>query len=90
MSDSLVIPLEQLTAEALQGVIEEFITREGTDYGAVEWTLADKVKQVQAQLRNGHAQIIFDTRLETCTIMTREEIRHCDTVMSRHYSSKNS
>ena len=76
MSDNyVVIGPEQLSAEALEGVIEEFITREGTDYGTVEWSLADKVKQVRAQLRAGGAQIVFDTRAETCTIMTREEIR---------------
>ena len=75
MTDRLIIPPEQLSADALQGVIEEFITREGTDYGAHEWSLADKVKQVHAQLRAGHAQIVFDTRAETCTLMTREEIR---------------
>jgi uncharacterized protein len=78
MSELLIIPPEQLSADALQGVIEEFITREGTDYGALEWSLADKVKQVRAQLRNGAAQIVFDANSETCTIMTRDEIRARD------------
>ncbi len=71
----VVVDPEQLSVEALQGVIEEFITREGTDYGDGEWSLADKVLQVQAQLRSGGAQIVFDVGAETCTIMTREEIR---------------
>ena len=74
-NESLIIPPEQLSEEALQGVIEEFITREGTDYGAVEYSLADKVQQVRAQLRNGGAQIVFDPHSETCTIMTRDEIQ---------------
>ena len=75
MSELLIIPAEQLSADALQGVIEEFITREGTDYGAMEWSLADKVQQVRAQLRSGAAQIVFDANSETCSIMTRDEIR---------------
>lgn len=75
MSDRIIIPPEQLSPEALQGVIEEFITREGTDYGAVEFALADKVQQVRAQLRAGQAQIVFDPHSETCTLLTREEIR---------------
>lgn len=74
----VVVDPEQLSVEALQGVIEEFITREGTDYGVGEWTLADKVKQVRAQLRIGGAQIVFDIGAETCTLMTREEIRQLD------------
>ena len=81
MSDSyfndnyLIVPPEQLSAEALQGVIEEFITREGTDYGEFEFSLADKVEHVRAQLKSAVVQIVFDMRSETCTLMTREEIR---------------
>lgn len=78
MSERLIIPTEQLSAEALQGVIEEFITREGTDYGAVEWSLADKVEQVRTQLRKGLVHIVFDPHSETCTIMTIDEIRQGD------------
>lgn len=75
MSEQIIIPAEQLSPEALQGVIEEFITREGTDYGEVEFSLAEKVEQVRTQLRAGAVHIIFDPVFESCTIMTREEIR---------------
>jgi len=71
----LVIPPEQLSADALQGVIEEFITRSGTDYGAVEIELAHKVNQVRAQLRSGAALIVFDPVAEACTIISRDEYR---------------
>ena len=47
------IPYAQLSKEVLEAVIEEFITREGTDYGEVELSLADKVDQVREQLRRG-------------------------------------
>jgi len=70
---SIVIPPEQLSAEALQGVIEEFITREGTDYGVVEIELEEKVRQVRAQLKNGAALIVFEPVAETCMIISREE-----------------
>ena len=30
------IPVNKLSKKALQGVIEEFITRDGTDYGEIE------------------------------------------------------
>lgn len=74
----LIVPPERLSAEALQGVIEEFITREGTDYGELEFSLADKVEQVRAQLKTAIVQIVFDVRLETCTLMTRDEIRQLE------------
>ena len=38
--DSLVvIPYEQISATALEGILEEFITREGTNYGFYEYTV---------------------------------------------------
>ena len=69
----LAIPADQLSAEALQGLIEEFITREGTDYGEVEVPLAQKVMQVRAQLQRGEAVIVFDLAAESCTLMPREQ-----------------
>ncbi len=63
------IPHEQLSGAALQAVIEEFITREGTDYGHGEYTLADKCAAVMRQLRAGDAHIDFDPVAQTCTIV---------------------
>lgn len=74
----VIVPSAQLSPDALQGVIEEFITREGTDYGEFEFSLAEKVEQVRAQLRVAAVQIVFDVAAETCTIMTREEIRQLE------------
>jgi len=70
----LVIPAEQLSPDALLGLIEEFITREGTDYGEVEWSLERKVEQVRAQLRRGDAVILFDVAAESCTIVPRDQV----------------
>lgn len=69
----LLIPTEQLSADALQGLMEEFIMREGTDYGEVEWSLEQKVEQVRLQLRRGDAVVVFDIATESCTIMPRDQ-----------------
>ena len=74
LGNFIPIPPGQLSSEALQGVIEEFITREGTDYGEVECSLAEKVRQVRELLRTGAARIVFDTRAETCTILSSDEL----------------
>ncbi len=50
-----------LSAEALRGLIEEFITREGTEYGHLEFSLDDKVHQVERQLASGEVKIVFDS-----------------------------
>ncbi len=70
----LIIAPEQLSSDALQGLIEEFITREGTDYGEVEWSLAQKVEQVRELLRRGDASIVFDLITESCTIVPRGQV----------------
>jgi len=61
-----------LSAEALRGLIEEFITRQGTDYGAREVSLDDKVQDVERQLHNGDASIVFDTVDESANIVPRK------------------
>lgn len=66
---ALKIPYDQLSTEALQGVIEEFVTREGTDYGEIEVSLETKTSQVLSQLKSGKAVIVFDQESETCNIL---------------------
>jgi len=65
------IPHTQLSSEALGAVVEEFILREGTDYGAFEISLESKVQQVIALLDRGEAVIVFDAASETCSIVTK-------------------
>ena len=67
------IPVEKLSAEALQGVIEEFISRNGTDYGPVEASLHTKYKQVKRQLENGTAVLLFDDETETTSIIRADD-----------------
>ena len=53
-----------ISADALRGVIESFVEREGTDYGA-EYSLEQKVAQVKAQLDKGTAILTFDEESES-------------------------
>ena len=58
--NAVKIPYDQLSNEALQGVIEEFVTRDGTDYGEVQIPLGTKITQVLKQLKSKDAFIVFD------------------------------
>ena len=64
----MIIAWQDLSEDALQGVIEEFITREGTDYGHAEWSLEQKVNAVRRQLEGGSAVLVYDEASETCRI----------------------
>ena len=65
MANGLIIPFQELTFEALRGVVEDFVTRDGTDYGESEIPLETKVQQVMNQLHSGNAIIVFDLKTET-------------------------
>jgi uncharacterized protein YheU (UPF0270 family) len=71
-----IIPHRMLSPEALCGVIEAFVTREGTDYGVHDVPLATKVAQVQHQLDAGTAVIVYDADTESCTIQPLDQRAH--------------
>jgi uncharacterized protein len=74
----MIIPHQILSPEALHGVIEAFVTREGTDYGIQDVSLATKVLQVQQQLEAGTAVIVYDAETESCTIQPTNQLPdHC-------------
>jgi uncharacterized protein YheU (UPF0270 family) len=63
-----IIPINKLSAKALQGVIEEFVLREGTDYGTKEVSAETKFGQVKDKLEKGLAVLVFDDETETTNI----------------------
>ncbi len=67
------IPYDHMSPEALHGVVEEFVTRDGTDYGEVEVPLGTKIAQVMAQLKSGKAVIVFDQETESCTVLRSDD-----------------
>ena len=65
----LEVPPSSLSREALRALVEEFVTRDGTDYGAVERSLDAKVADVLLQLDRGEVCIVFDPESETTTLV---------------------
>ncbi len=67
--EGVEIPVDQLSADVLRALIEEFVSRDGTDYGAVERSLEEKVADVRRQLDRGEARVVFDPELESATVV---------------------
>ena len=63
------IPHRALSEEALRGVVESFVLREGTDYGERDLSFESKVGAVMRQLDRGEARIVFDASTETVSIV---------------------
>lgn len=72
----MLIPHKQLSSEALDNLIEEFVTRDGTDYGADEIPLAEKTAQVRKQLQQGEIAILFDEEMGSCNIVPHHKLPH--------------
>lgn len=69
------IPWADIAPDTLDALIEEFVTREGTEYGAVDVSLARKVEQVREQMRRGDVCIVFDELSESVNLITRRDLR---------------
>lgn len=72
---SIKIPYDGLSSETLQRLVEEVVTRIGTDYGEEEIPTEKKVDQVMRALRTKKAIILYDTSTETCNILSTDDPR---------------
>ncbi|HLR18240.1 MAG TPA: YheU family protein [Alcanivoracaceae bacterium] len=66
------VPWQEIPRDTLRLMIEEFVSRDGTDYGEQEVSLDTKVAQVQRLLETGEAMIWFDDVTETVSIFHRD------------------
>lgn len=66
--EPIEVPHTALSAEALRGLVEEFVTRDGTDYGVRERTVEEKVRDVMRQLERGEVKIVFDLASRTANL----------------------
>jgi uncharacterized protein YheU (UPF0270 family) len=60
MAQFVTVPLQKLDGAVLQSLLEEYASRDGTDYGARELTLDEKVSRLHGQLERGELFIVYD------------------------------
>ena len=71
----MIIPWQQLPAATLDNLLQEYASRDGTDYGQVETSLADKVEQLKLQLLQGKVVIVYSELHESVNLMLAEEFQ---------------
>ena len=64
MAQFVLVPFQRLNMEVLQALLEDYATRDGTDYGERELTTQDKVDRLRRQLGAGDLQILYDADSE--------------------------
>jgi|GEM_PF-848802 len=68
--NGVIVPYQNLSDDALQGLIEEYASR---DHGYCELTMGQRAAQVKRRLQHGEAVIVFDTKTETANIVSTDE-----------------
>ena len=74
MAQFVQVPIRQLAADTLQALLEEYATRDGTDYGDRERSLEEKTASLQRQLAAGDLALVFDLDSEQYDLIKREAL----------------
>jgi len=69
----LIIPYSELSEDALQTLIADFVTREGTDYGLDEMSTQEKAEHLLALLKKGELLISYNEESQSCGLVTKEK-----------------
>ena len=67
--EGIEVPYQQLDPETLRSLIQEFVSRDGFDWGDAGCTLDNKVAQVLQQLLQKQVKVVFDFRSQTANIV---------------------
>jgi len=65
----LRIPHTELPTDTLDALIEEFVTRDGTNLSQAQ----NSAEKIRKMLDSGRAVIVFDEASESCNILLKEE-----------------
>ncbi len=75
MADFLVIPTDRVSPEALEALLEEFASRDGTDYGEREQSLAQKTASLRRQLVEGDLTLLYEVETQSWDIVAQDQAR---------------
>ena len=68
----MLIPFEQIEADTLTRLIEDFVTRDGTDNGD-ETPLQTRIERVRHALEKKQAVIVFDVESQQCQLCLKRD-----------------
>ena len=74
MAQFVLVPVERLDSDTLTALLEEYASRDGTDYGLREVPLSEKVASLRAQLRSGDLGLVYEQECEQWDLLPREAL----------------
>ncbi len=69
----MIIPWQTLEEQTLRNIVESFVLREGTDYGAEELSLAQKTQNLLTAIRQGEVVIVWSELHKSIDIKNKME-----------------
>lgn len=73
MTDYIHVPLARLDVAVLQALLEDFASRDGTDYGERELTLEEKAGNLRRQLDAGDICLLYHGPSEQWDLVDRDQ-----------------
>ncbi len=74
MAQLVQIPVNRLDPETLSALLEEYASRDGTDYGLRERSLEEKTADLRRQLDGGELALVYDLDSEQYDLCDRERL----------------
>ena len=71
----MIVPWQNINSDTLNHLLEEFASRDGTDYGSYETSLADKVDQLKVQLNQKRILVVYSELHESINIVPAEQFK---------------
>lgn len=71
----VLVPHTQIDVETLQRMLEDFATRDGTDYGETELTLPARVQLIHLQLKRGEAKLVYFPQDESVQLVSAQQAK---------------
>lgn len=75
MTQFVEVPPQRLQADILQALLEEYASRDGTDYGERELSLEQKVDSLRAQMQRRELLIVFDVDSDQWDLLPSQRAR---------------
>ena len=67
--EGIEVPYQKIAADTMRRMIQEFVSRDGSDWAEIGCTLDDKVEQVLQQLKNKRVKVVFDLKTQTANLV---------------------
>jgi uncharacterized protein YheU (UPF0270 family) len=68
--EGVEVPYLDINPETLRNMIEEFVTRDGADWGDAGGSMEVKIKQVMRQFEAGKIKVVFDLTSQSANIVS--------------------